>query len=571
MPSESHSLPDLLGSIIQRATATNKPVHVTRGNIEGVDFAINAFSLREDPSVQITDLVDELRQRVEAQLPEGVTLSVEGTFLNFSVSNAVLGPIAHNIASHPRGVVIPQEAKKVMVEFCSPNTNKPLHLGHLRNISIGKSLLAMYDFVGDSAVAANVTNDRGVHICKSMLAYLMFGNGETPESTGKKGDHFVGDYYVRYEKALKDDPSLEQKVGEMLQKWEEGDSEIRDLWSTMNTWVYEGFATTLDRLDVHFDANYFESDIYKMGRDIVLQGLADGILEKDDNGAICADLARLGVAKAGKKVLLRPDGTSVYMTQDLALAKLKAEQHALDKSVYVVANEQNDHFKNLFGILNALGYSWAKNDKLQHFSYGMVELPHGRMKSREGTVVDTDDLLNELRSLVQAKASEKLSVLDDHTADLIGIAAAQYFFLSARPETTLKFDPERSLDFEGKTGPYILYQYVRSGRILKQLQGRDDQKPDFSLLKDPQEHALLLKLVEFTDVIRVIQKKPTSMPVAEYVYDLARKFSVFYENCPVLNAPDKAVGEARAALVAYAHALLGEMLDILAIRKPEKM
>jgi arginyl-tRNA synthetase len=350
----------------------------------------------------------------------------------------------------------------------------------------------------------------------------------------------------------------------MLKKWENGEPEIRALWQQMNAWVYEGFGETLKRLRVSFDANYFESDIYKMGAEIVQEGLRKGILDMDKSGAIIADLEKLGIKKEGKKVLLRPNGTTVYMTQDLALAKLKAEQHNLDRSMYVVADEQNDHFKTLFGILHALGFTWAEPGNLVHASYGMVNLPHGRMKSREGTVVDIDDLLDELKK----GAKEKGKDINDIRADIIGKAALQFYLLSAKAETSLKYNPEDSLNFEGKTGPYILYQYVRSGKLLKKS---EEKEPDFSVLTDEIEHQLLMKLVEFSDMIRILKRNPGSITVADYVYDLAKTFSLFYEKCPVLNAESEELKIARLCLTGYTHTLLGTCLDLLGIEKLESM
>ncbi len=660
-----YSITDVLSSAVERATG--KRPNIVRANINKndanaleADYGFNAFQLKENPTQDIQSIIANARGEIEVQLPEGITTSTVGNFINFSVSSELLAETAGNIAAQPNGGITPSN-QRTMVEYFSPNTNKPAHLGHLRNLALGKSLSSTLSFLGHEVVTANLTNDRGAHICKSMLAYEMFGEGRTPESTGIKGDHFVGDYYVQYEKALqkeiapivarlrtepeniaklqrkteieqelatlpptekdkikllkkeleklskldeeikdaaKKESSLEKKVGEMLIKWEAGDPEIRATWRLMNDWVLKGFQETLDRMNVHFDVEYFESEIYNMGRDIVMEGLERGIFERDPSGAIIADLAKLGIKKEGKKVLLRADGTSVYTTQDIAIAKLKIEEHKLDSSLYIVAGEQDDHFRALFGILKAIGYEWV--DKLKHLSYGMVELPEGRMKSREGTVVDVDDLLNDLRDRVKVIAAEKGNeIMSDEDADKIGKAAAQYYLLSARPESTMKFDPEESVNFEGKTGPYILYQYVRTGKILKQAvqqysplgagqqtcplgaahqscpsgAGEAKNPVDFSLLQEPIEHELLLKLVEFTEKIRSVQKTMDQTLIATYVFELAQTFSNFYSKCPVLKG-DKtspALSQARLKLVEYTHTLLKQSLDLLAIETVDRM
>lgn len=668
-----YSITDLLTSAVENATGTRPNIlraNIKKGrdpkapetNTPEADYGFNAFQLKENASQNIESIIADARARIAKQLPKGITISIEGTFINFSISSGLLAQTAGNIVAKPNGGITMHDQQKTMVEYFSPNTNKPAHLGHLRNLALGKSLSATLAFLGHDVLEANLTNDRGAHICKSMLAYQLFGEGSTPESTGIKGDHFVGDYYVKYEKALqqeiapiverlkaepenaaklkrkaeleeelapiiekekaqqeadklakktskdtrtpeekarikdlkkeleklgkideeikdaaKKESSLEKQVSAMLIKWEAGDPETRALWEKMNGWVLGGFQETLKRMNVHFDVEYFESEIYNMGRDIVMDGLAKGIFERDPSGAVIADLQKLGIQKnEGKKVLLRSDGTTVYTTQDLAIAKRKMEEHGLDNSFYVVAGEQDDHFRALFGILKALGYEWV--DKLKHMSYGMVELPEGRMKSREGTVVDVDDLLNALRDRVKTIAAEKGNeTMSDEDADKIGKAAAQYYLLSVRPESGMKFDPEESVSFEGKTGPYILYQYVRTGKILEQkaLQdaGASQENPDFNLLQEPIEHELLLKLVEFTEKMRAVQKTMDQTLIATYVYELAQTFSNFYAKCPVLKGDKTSpeLSQTRLKLVEYTHTLLKQSLDLLAIETVDRM
>lgn len=658
MDQQNYSITDLLATAVE--TATGKKPNIVRARVDQADYGFNAFQLKENSDDDVRSVIAEARARIAVLLPKGITISTEGTFINFHIENGLLAQTAGNIAAKPDGGITPA-GQKTMVEYFSPNTNKPAHLGHLRNMTLGKSLSATLKFLGHEVVTANLTNDRGAHICKSMLAYQMFGEGSTPQSTGIKGDHFVGNYYVQYEKALqaeiapiiarletepgnaakiarrkqlekeleptpgktadtksseekekikalkkelealgkldeeikeaaKKESQLERQIADMLLKWEANDPDTRALWKKMNDWVLAGFAETLKRMNVHFDVEYFESEVYNMGRDIVMDGLARGIFERDASGAIFADLQKLGIQKnEGKKVLLRADGTTVYTTQDLAIAKMKVEEHKLDRSLYIVAGEQDDHFRALFGILKALGYKWV--DNLKHMSYGMVELPGGRMKSREGTVVDVDDLLNELRNDVKAIVAERRAKdienrkkvgdkMSDEDADKIGKAAAQYYLLSARPETTMKFDPEESVSFEGKTGPYILYQYVRSGKILQKARKKNRNKnaavqvnPDFGLFKEPIEHKLLLKLVEFTEKMRTVQKTEDQTLIATYVFELAQTFSNFYTQCPMIN--DKKIApallRARLKLVEWTHALLKQSLDLLAIETVEKM
>lgn len=631
-----YSIADILTSSVEKAIG-QKP-QILRAKIAGpsqntdVDYGLNAFQIRENPQQSIAEVIEAARGKITAEMPEGVIVSVTGNYINFRVSSSLLAQTAGNIVDKPNGGIIPAN-KRTMVEYFSPNTNKPAHLGHLRNMALGKSLSATLQFLGHEVLQANLTNDRGAHICKSMLAYQMFGENSTPESTSTKGDHFVGDYYVRYEKALqaeiapivarlktepeyigkmqrkveieeelksapaekikqlkkeleklngadeevkdraKKESSLEKQVSAMLLKWEANDPETRALWEKMNGWVLGGFRETLDRMNVHFDVEYFESEIYNLGRDIVMDGLAKGIFEQDPSGAVVADLQKLGITKGeGKKVLLRSDGTTVYTTQDLAIAKMKMEDHKLDNSFYVVAGEQDDHFRALFGILKALGYTWV--DKLKHMSYGMVELPAGRMKSREGTVVDVDDLLNDLRDRVKVIAGEKGNEeMSDSDADKIGKAAAQYYLLSSRPESTMKFDPEESVKFEGKTGPYILYQYVRSGKILEQGKEKNtNNEPDFTLLQEPAERDLLLKLTEFTEVMRSVEKNLDQTLIATYVFELSQLFSSFYQKCPVLKeGTDPKLTSARLKLVEYSHILIKQSLDLLAIETVERM
>lgn len=625
------------------------PQPIMRARVDTADYSLNINPLRIAHE-SIEDTMERLKSSIMPILPSGITLSSENAYINFHVSNIVLGQCAGMIMMKPNGGIEPAN-QRTMVEFFSPNTNKPMHLGHLRNIALGESLTRILKFMGHDVLKANLYNDRGGHICKSMLAYQMYGDGQTPESTGIKGDHFVGNFYVRYEKEMqgelkplieniKNTPEVQRelaahkkqieqieadiqanpgdkkiksalekekkildgleervinqakaqcplmaRINEMLQQWEDGDTEILSLWKKMNGWAIPGMEQTLKRLNTSFDVIYFESKTYKLAMDMITMGLKKGIFEKDISGAVTADLDKLGVTDRegkplhGKKVLLRSDGTSVYITQDLAMAELKAKDYHPDNSMYVVADEQIRHFEVLFGILKALGYSWANH--LKHISYGMVDLPHGRMKSREGTVVDADDILDELRDRI------KLINIDEESADKIGIAAMRYYLLSNRPESKIKFDPEQSVKLEGKTGPYILYQYVRSGKIIQNCKNSTDKNDkaifeeetcNFTTLVEPAEHQLLMTLVEFTERMKTIQQTLDQTILSDYVYKLAKTFSFFYENCPILKkqAENKEqinpeVKRARLELVRYVHALLSTSLELLGIEKVEQM
>ncbi len=646
-PISNYSIIDTITSLIENHLG-KLPQSIVRARIDTADYSLNINPLRREQET-IEEAVERLRGVITPLLPKGITISGEKGYINFHIDNEVLVQYSRNIIAKPNGGIEPAN-QRTMVEFFSPNTNKPMHLGHLRNIALGESLTRILKFMGHDVLKVNLYNDRGGHICKSMLAYQMHGNGQTPESTGIKGDHFVGNFYVAYEKAMQaelkpiietmrntpeaqqeisaitrqieeieadkkaniDDKKLKTalekakktlemiedriinkakmqcqlivKINEMLQKWEDGDTEVLTLWKKMNGWAISGMEQTLKRLNTSFDVIYFESNTYKRAMDMINTGLKKGIFEKDITGAVTADLDRLGVTDRegkplhGKKILLRSDGTSVYITQDLAMAELKAKDYYPNNSIYVVADEQIRHFEVLFGLLKALGYEWANH--LRHLSYGMVDLPHGRMKSREGTVVDADDILDELRDKV------KISNIDITSADKIGIAAMRYYLLSNRPESKIKFDPEQSVKLEGKTGPYILYQYVRSGKIIQnyekniKAQGLEnmDEKPNFTLLSESAEHQLLMTLVDFTEHMKTIQRTLDQTILSDYVYKLAKAFSIFYENCPILKKEaegmepmNSGLKRARFELVQYTHNLLSISLELLGIEAVEQM
>lgn len=462
--------------------------------------------------------------------------------------------------------------KKVMIEFSSPNTNKPLHLGHLRNDILGESTARILEAAGADVMKVNLINNRGVHICKSMLAYSKFGNGETPEKTGKKGDHFVGDYYVRYNNWAKEDTTADSQAQEMLRKWEEGDGETRKLWETMNKWTLDGINETYSRTDISFDRFYFESETYLSGKDVVLKGLEEGHFYKDDDGSIRLDLSDIGL---DTKVLLRSDGTSVYVTQDLGTAIARHKDFPFDRLIYVVGNEQEYHFKVLFHAFKKLGFDWA--DQLYHLSYGMVNLPEGKMKSREGTVVDADDLLAQLEELVveEIRSKGREDELDDveDTAHAIALGALNYFLLHISPLKDMVFNPKESLSFNGNTGPYMQYMGARISSMLRKFEEGDYSAGTFrpELLGSNEEWELVKLIGAFPGAVNQAAEELNPSIVAGYAYDLSRSFSRFYHENPILNNEDMDLIVTRIELAKAVLQVLRNAFALINIRFLEKM
>ncbi len=440
--------------------------------------------------------------------------------------------------------------QKIMVEFSSPNTNKPLHLGHLRNDALGESVARILKAAGAEVRTVDLINDRGIHICKSMLAYLEFGEGRTPEDEGLKSDHFVGKYYVLYNDWAKKEPSAEERARELLRKWEQGDAEVRSLWEKMNGWAIGGIKQTYELTGIHFDQYYFESQVYEKGREEVLDGLRRGIFRKEPDGAICVDLAEIGL---DKKVLLRSDGTSIYLTQDLGTAIARHRDWPFDRLVYVVASEQIYHFTVLFHVLKKLGHAWAGN--LYHLAYGMVNLPEGRMKSREGTVVDADDLIRELSEMAveEIRAKERESEVGDiaETARKIALGAVHYYLLQTAPLKDMIFNPKESLSFTGNTGPYLQYMGARISSMMrkfadmKELAGRAF-RPE--LLKGEEEWFLMKQVAAFPEIVAEAASAYNPALVANFLYDTAKTFSRYYHDHPILHNDDPDVTVARVVL-----------------------
>ena len=484
----------------------------------------------------------------------------------------------------------------VMIEYSSPNTNKPLHLGHVRNNLLGWSLAQIMQANGNRVVKTNIVNDRGIHICKSMLAWLKYGNGETPETSGKKGDHLIGDYYVAFdkhyrqevkelqakyeaegmtaeeaEKKAKEEAPLIKEAHDMLVKWEQGDAEVRALWEKMNAWVYAGFDETYKKMGVSFDKIYYESQTYLKGKAKVEEGLQKGLFERHADGSVWADLTDEGL---DQKLLLRSDGTSVYMTQDIGTAEMRFKDYPIDKMIYVVGNEQNYHFQVLSILLDRLGFKWGK--ELVHFSYGMVELPNGKMKSREGTVVDADDLM-ELMVEDAYKTSMELGKFDDMTEDerreiarIVGMGALKYFILKVDARKNMLFNPEESIDFNGNTGPFIQYTYARIRSILRKAQNSPGSPSSSSSLND-KEVELIQKMSEYGTAVEQAGKDYSPSGIANYCYELTKVFNQFYHDYSILNEPDEQKRQTRLVIARNVAKILKNGMALLGIEVPERM
>lgn len=477
----------------------------------------------------------------------------------------------------------------VMVEYSSPNTNKPLHLGHIRNNLLGYSLAQILKACGNRVVKTNIVNDRGIHICKSMLAWRKWGEGATPESTGKKGDHLIGDFYVLFDKHYKAelkelmDKGMTQEEAEkasplmleareMLRRWEQKDPEIRSLWEMMNNWVYAGFDETYKRLGVDFDKIYYESNTYLEGKDKVLEGLEKGIMYRKDDGSVWADLTDAGL---DHKLLLRSDGTSVYMTQDIGTAKLRYQDYPIDKMIYVVGNEQNYHFQVLSLLLDRLGFKWGKD--LVHFSYGMVELPEGKMKSREGTVVDADDLMDEMIQGAREVSAERgkgdfTPEEANEIARIVGMGALKYFLLKVDPRKNMTFNPKESIDFNGNTGPFIQYTYARIRSVLRKAAEAGYTATGYDMVEpNEKEISLIQHLADFPATVAEAGRIYSPALIANYVYDLVKEYNQFYHDYTILNEPDAAVRALRLALSQCVAGVVRSGMSLLGIEVPERM
>ncbi len=596
------AIKELYGQEIDAATVqVQKTKREFEGHLTIVVFPYLKMS-RKGPEQTATEIGTWLRENVE----EISSYNVIKGFLNLVISSSVWVDMLNGInADENYGFrSATDDSPLVMIEYSSPNTNKPLHLGHVRNNLLGGALANIMAANGYKVVKTNIVNDRGIHICKSMLAWLKWGNGATPESTGKKGDHLIGDYYVEFDKhfraevksllpanyseldekaqeeakakAEKESP-LMQEAHAMLVKWEAGDPEVRALWERMNNWVYAGFDETYRRLGVSFDKIYYESQTYLEGKKTVMEGLEKGLFFRKEDGSVWADLTQNGL---DQKLLLRSDGTSVYMTQDIGTAQLRFRDYPIDRMIYVVGNEQNYHFQVLSILLDRLGFKWGKD--LVHFSYGMVELPEGKMKSREGTVVDADDLMDEMIATARATSAElgKLDGLSKEETDeimrIVGMGALKYFILKVDARKNMTFNPKESIDFNGNTGPFIQYTYARIRSIMRKA-ADEGIKLNSNLYADDKsqisekELGLIQMLIGFQDVVRQAADDYNPSVIANYCYDLAKEFNQFYHDFSIMHEPTRELKMFRLVLAQNVGKILKLGTGLLGIEVPERM
>ncbi|MBL7057564.1 arginine--tRNA ligase [Candidatus Woesearchaeota archaeon] len=534
-------------------------------SLEMGDFAFPCFilskTLKKAPNQIAEDLLKKLKPTKNIS-----KIETKGPYLNFFINKEVLNKEVISKILKEKKDYGKSKPKKltVLVESPGQNTNKPLHVGHLRNMLLGVSIKNILEAFGKEVHIVNVINDRGVHICKSLLAYKMFGKGKKPD---KKPDHFVGDFYVKYAEAVKKNPKLEEEVQALLLKWEQGDKEVIKLWKEMNSWAYKGYAETYKKLNFKVEKAYYESNSYKHGKEIVLKGLKDGKFEKEEDGAVSINLKKEGL---GQKVLLRANGTAVYITQDIYMAKERLKDFKFDEMIYIVGNEQEYHFKALFSIFKRLGYKFA--DKCYHFSYGMVELPTGKMKSREGTVVDTDDLIEEVYQIATREVKKRYFTLSkteiDKRAKIISMGAIRFFFVKYDPIKNFMFKPNESLSFEGETGPYVQYAHARINSILKKC--IDTGIVDYKALKTKDEQALISLLAEYPKKIEEAATHYKPSIITRYLLDLAQTFNEFYHKYQVLKADENVKG-ARIAMILAIKQVLSNGLGLLGIDAPGKM
>lgn len=557
------------------------------GDLTVVVFPFTRYS-RKSPEETAKELGEYLKQNIE----EVETYNVIKGFLNVVISAAYWIEVLNEVAREEKyGYAKEPSGKTYMIEYSSPNTNKPLHLGHIRNNFLGWSVSEIQKANGHQVIMANLVNDRGIHICKSMIAWEKFANGATPESTGTKGDHFVGDYYVRFDKEYKaqikelmdkgvtEEEAKKQapillEAQEMLRQWEAGDEKTVALWRKMNDWVLKGFDETYKMMGIAFDKVYFESETYKKGRDIVLKGLADGVLYRKDTGSVWADLTGDGL---DHKLLLRDDGTSVYMTQDIGTAYDRFNEFNMDQEIYVVGNEQNYHFQVLSLVCKKLGFDWA--DKIKHLSYGMVELPEGKMKSREGTVVDADDLIEEMIHTART-TSEELGKLDGYSVEeaedvyrKVALGALKYFILKVDPKKTMMFNPKESIDFNGNTGPFIQYTYTRIRSVLRKAEeaGMQIVLGDIHTGLTEKEQNLIKLIAKLPAVVKEAGDNYSPALIGNYAYDLAKEFNQFYHDYSILKEENAQVRNLRLLLAQQCSVAIRNAMGMLGIEMPERM
>ena len=589
------NIEEFISNVVKRATeelystSDNIQIQKTRKEFEG-DYTVVVFPLlrasRKSPEATAT----ELGEKIVASTPEIKSFNVIKGFLNLVVDASFWAARFQEIVSTEDYGMAPKSGRTIMIEYSSPNTNKPLHLGHIRNNLLGYSVATILKANGHNVIKVNLVNDRGIHICKSMLAWQLYGNGETPESSGMKGDHLVGKYYVEFDKHYKqqikalvaegmaEDEAKKRapimlQAQEMLRKWEAKDPEVYSLWETMNGWVYEGFDVTYKAMGVDFDKVYYESKTYLLGKSLVDDGLKKGVFFRKDDNSVWIDLEADGL---DQKLLLRGDGTSVYMTQDLGTALSRFEENKLDDMIYVVGNEQNYHFQVLKLVLKKLGYEWS--DNIFHLSYGMVELPEGKMKSREGTVVDADDLIAAMIGTAR-EMSDELGKLDGCSeeeamaiSEMVGLGALKYFILKVDPKKTMLFDPRESIDFNGNTGPFIQYTYARIRSILRKADEAGIDRSSFmNAMLLPEEVELIKALSEYPTTVRTAGEQFAPSVIAAYAYDLAKQFNGYYHDHSILKEENEAVRALRLMLAAEVARVIRSAMSLLGINVPERM
>ena len=585
----------------QDVPTTMVQLQKTKAEFEG-NLTLVVFPFLKLSRLKPEDTAQQLGDYLAKHCKVVQSFNVVKGFLNLTIAPAAWISLLNRIDSEPRfgEKAVNEQSPLVMIEYSSPNTNKPLHLGHVRNNLLGWSLAQIMEANGNRVVKTNIVNDRGIHICKSMLAWKKWGNGATPESTGKKGDHLIGDYYVAFdqhyraelaeltakfkaegmtdeeaEKRAKEESPLMKEAHDMLVRWEQGDEEVRALWKKMNDWVYQGFDETYKAMGVGFDKIYYESETYLEGKAKVEEGLAKGLFFRKPDGSVWADLSDEGL---DQKLLLRADGTSVYMTQDIGTADLRFKDYPIDKMIYVVGNEQNYHFQVLSILLDRLGFKWGK--ELVHFSYGMVELPNGKMKSREGTVVDADDLMEEMVSAAR-RTSEELGKFADMTenerneiARIVGMGALKYFILKVDARKNMLFNPEESIDFNGNTGPFIQYTYARIRSIMRKAEDEGIVLPSVlpdTLPLNEKEVQLIQKLNSFETVVEQAGKDYSPSGIANYCYELTKDFNQFYHDYSILNAESTEAKTLRLVLAKNVAKTIKNGMQLLGIEVPERM
>jgi len=581
------AIQSLYGSAVEKVA-----IEKTNPDFEG-DFTIVVFNFLKISKKKPEVTADEIGSFIKSNVPEIVSFNVVKGFLNLVVSDSYWLNYLNSIKGKPFiSDKIPANAPVVMVEYSSPNTNKPLHLGHVRNNLLGYSVAEILKANGNNIIKTNIVNDRGIHICKSMLAWQKWGNGETPDSSGMKGDHLVGKYYVEFDRQYKKEieklvvtgksqedaekqAPLMIEIQEMLRKWEAGDKPTRELWSMMNGWVYKGFDVTYKMLGVDFNKTYYESNTYILGKDIIDDGLAKGVLKRRDDNSVYIDLTADGL---DEKTLLRADGTALYMTQDLGTASQRYKESHFSKLIFTVGNEQDYHFKVLILILNKLGYNWAKG--LYHLSYGMVELPDGKMKSREGTVVDADDLMKVMIDTAAA-TTKKLGKAKDLSNDeldklyqTIGLGALKYFMLKVDPKKKMLFNPAESIDFNGNTAPFIMFNYVRITAMMRKAKENiliDNSKVIMSASLLTKEKELIIKLYNFSTTLKQAANELSPALIANYVYDLAKEYSQYYHDTPILKEEQNDLMLFRLNLSETIGIAIKSSMHLLGIDVPERM